>query len=414
MRLLHFADLHIGVESYSRPDPETGLPSRVVDVLRALDQLVDFAIQEGVDLILFCGDAYKSREPSQTHQREFAKRLRRLVDAGIPIFLLVGNHDLPNAISRATALEIFETLGVPRVYVSARPGTQVIETRSGPVQIVALPWPNRSWLLSREEYRGLTVEQVERLIEERLASTIRQEVNRLDPDLPAILCAHVALDASQVKSGTERWMTVGREPRLIKSTLLPEAFDYVALGHHHVRQVLGLGPPVVYCGSLQRVDFAEAEDAKGFYTVELDPRCPRGQRVRGEPLFHEVIARRFLTLTITPHGDDPTPEVLARIRRTPIADAVVRLFLRLTAQQNALLREWEVRQALAEAHYVASIQRDVIRREEQVSRLPPDVVPESLSPLEALKLYLESKGYSSERRDLLLGYAQRLMARKES
>ena len=63
-----------------------------------------------VDLVLFCGDAYKSREPSQTHQREFAKRINRLSINNIPIFLLIGNHDLPNAIGRATATEILGSL----------------------------------------------------------------------------------------------------------------------------------------------------------------------------------------------------------------------------------------------------------------------------------------------------------------
>ena len=110
MRILHFADLHLGVETYGKTDPQTGLSTRLLDFLRALDELVDYAVAERVDLVLFCGDAYKSREPSQTHQREFARRIRRLVDAGIPVFLLVGNHDLPAAVSRATSLEIFDTL----------------------------------------------------------------------------------------------------------------------------------------------------------------------------------------------------------------------------------------------------------------------------------------------------------------
>src|SRR5436305_10214186 len=112
MKIVHFADLHIGVENYSRLDPDTGLPSRLLDFLAAFDELVECAIGEQADLVIFAGDAYKSREPSQTHQREFAKRVRRLTQGGIPVFLLVGNHDLPNAISRASALEIFQTLAV--------------------------------------------------------------------------------------------------------------------------------------------------------------------------------------------------------------------------------------------------------------------------------------------------------------
>ena len=86
MKIVHFADLHLGVETYGRPDPATGLSTRLLDFLRAFDELVDFAIEEQVDVVLFCGDAYKSREPSQTHQREFAKRGRKfstlLTDTG--------------------------------------------------------------------------------------------------------------------------------------------------------------------------------------------------------------------------------------------------------------------------------------------------------------------------------------------
>ena len=88
MRIIHFADLHIGVENYGRPT-EKGWSSRMEDFLIAFDALVDYALAEGADAVIFAGDAYKAREPSQTHQREFARRIRRLSQAGIPSFLLV-------------------------------------------------------------------------------------------------------------------------------------------------------------------------------------------------------------------------------------------------------------------------------------------------------------------------------------
>ena len=106
MRILHFSDLHIGVENYGRIDPETGLSTRLGDFLDSLEQVVEFALNEGGDLVLLAGDAYKGRDPTQTHQREFAKRLNRLSQAGIPTFLLVGNHDLPAA-SRAASDLVF-------------------------------------------------------------------------------------------------------------------------------------------------------------------------------------------------------------------------------------------------------------------------------------------------------------------
>ncbi|WP_200907442.1 metallophosphoesterase family protein, partial [Ardenticatena maritima] len=69
-RILHFSDLHIGTENYGRINPETGLSTRLEDFLRAFDFVVDYALENDVDLVLFTGDAFKNRDPSPTHQRE--------------------------------------------------------------------------------------------------------------------------------------------------------------------------------------------------------------------------------------------------------------------------------------------------------------------------------------------------------
>src|SRR4030042_1742874 len=154
MKILHFADLHLGVETYGRIDPTTGLSSRLNDFLAVFDELVDYALENKVDLVLFCGDAYKSREPTQTQQREFARRINRLATAGIPVLLLTGNHDLPNAIGRATATEIFDTLAVKNVHVANKPETSKISTPGGDIQIVAIPWLRRSALLASENTKN--------------------------------------------------------------------------------------------------------------------------------------------------------------------------------------------------------------------------------------------------------------------
>src|SRR5215217_7931976 len=96
MKLLHFADLHLGVENYGRIDTQTGLSSRLGDFLHRLDDVVDYAIAERMDAVLFAGDAFKTRDPNPTVQRAFAERIRRLSRATIPTILLIGNHDLPS------------------------------------------------------------------------------------------------------------------------------------------------------------------------------------------------------------------------------------------------------------------------------------------------------------------------------
>jgi exonuclease SbcD len=434
MRILHFADLHLGVETYGKTDPQTGLSTRLVDFLRALDELVDYAVEERVDLVLFCGDAYKSREPSQTHQREFARRIRRLVDAGIPVFLLVGNHDLPAAVSRATSLEIYDTLlgtsenqGLGGVYVAGKPGTHVVATAAGPVQVVALPWLTPGRFLAREgltgpDGRSLTIDQVLERMEEAAGRFVEEQGEALDPDAPSLLAAHAALTGSLVREGSEKWMTVGRYPELLKSTLHPQLFDYVALGHMHQKQVLDGTTPMVYPGSLARVDFGEEEGEKGFYVVELDPQQPRGQRLAGEPEFRPVWTRPFVTVNVSPRAEDPTPEVLAAIERAGVSDAIVRVIVRLSRAQEPLLRETEVRQALqpkadpplaeAGAQFVAYVKRDIIE-EHRTTRLPAGVRPESLTPLEALSLYLDDRKIAADRREVLLRHAQALLAGEE-
>ena len=136
MKILHTADIHIGVENYGKIDPETRTSTRLSDFLRSFDEIVSFAIQETVDLVIIAGDAYKSRNPSQTHQREFAKRISKLSINNIPVFILIGNHDSPNIPGPATALEIFPTLDVEKVTIGDQLSNYDISTKSGAIQIV--------------------------------------------------------------------------------------------------------------------------------------------------------------------------------------------------------------------------------------------------------------------------------------
>ena len=407
MKILHFADLHLGVESYGHLDPATGLSSRLLDFLNALDQVVDFAIGNKVDLVLFCGDAYRSREPTQTQQREFAKRINRLSTSGIPIFLLVGNHDLPNAIGRATTTEIFDTLAVKKVYVSNRPEVYRIPTNSGTIQIVSLPWPRRSALLTREETKNLTLDQINQRLEQVLTSVIAAKAQELDPGLPAILAAHVWVSGAQV--GSERSMVIGQEHALLLSNVAHPAFDYIALGHIHKYQVLSSNPPVVYSGSLERLDFGEEEDDKGFYLVEIEPGKETGKR-RVSFDFHQITGRRFLTINIKiePADAEPTATVLKSIaeQQDKVKDAIVRLSISLPAEMEGQLRDNDIRNAMKEAYYL-TIAKD-IKQESRLSRLG-EWTAEEITPLDALKAYLESKKVAPERARLLLEYGEKLI-----
>ena len=406
IRILHFADLHLGVENYGHIDPQTGLSSRLGDFLAAFDQLVDFAFQERVDLVLFCGDAYRSRDPSQTHQREFARRVARLVTADIRVFLLAGNHDLPNMLARASAVEIFDTLAVPGVTVAVRPCLQTVPTRSGPVQVAALPWLVRSSLLAKEGLRAYTAEQLNVYIEDMIARDFMADFTaQLDPTLPAVLAAH--LGHSGAVPGSEHSMLVGRDYVVPQSVLDNHAFDYVALGHIHSHQeATGSLVPMVYPGSLERIDFGEEGQEKGFYLVELDASRPRGERC-ARHAFVPVDARPFVTVKLDALSGDPTAQALAAIGRASVTGAVVRFSIKLSTQNEAFFREAEVRRALDEAHYLAAFVREVDRPRRE--RLAGASI-EQLTPEQALGLYLEKRRLPEEQSRLVREYGERLIA----
>ena len=409
MRILHFADLHIGVENYGRIDPNTGLSSRLGDFLRTYDELVDYAIENSVDLVLFCGDAYKSRDPSQTHQREFARRIARLSGAGIPTFLLVGNHDTPQVMAQATALEIFPTLNVANVHIGERLQTYLVETRDGPLQVVALPWIKRSDFLATDTTRGMTHREINEAIEQGISRAIKAQMESLDGSIPAVLAGHVTISQSTLAS--EQTMMLGHDHVLLNSSVALPQLDYVALGHIHRHQVLSQNPHVVYAGSLQRVDFGEEKDDKGFCVIEIDPSLPQGSRLTDFE-FVKSSARRFLTIDVRlDAGDeDPTSTVIKAIEEEDFAGAIVRLRLTLPAELEPLLVESRIRAALEQAHHVASVSREIIDRTR--TRIQ-DPNTRGMSPKDALRLYFDTRNVPDDRAAVLMQYADELIEERE-
>ena len=410
MKILHYADVHIGVENYARTDPNTGLSTRLQDFLQTFDELVDYAIGEGIDLALFCGDAYKSRDPSQTQQREFAKRIVRLSEASIPSFLLVGNHDTPHVQGRATSLDIYRTLPMPMVTIGDNAATYLIETRAGPLQIVAAPWIRRSQFLAREELRGLSAVQINERISETLTNIIQSQAERLDPGIPAVLAGHVTVNDARTSS--EQSMMLGSDHVLLRSSVALPQFDYVALGHIHKHQVIGQNPHVVYSGSIQRIDFGEERDEKGFCMIELDPSEPRGQRLTGFD-FQPVNARRFLTIDVKLDADDPDPNgtVAERVSRHATRDAIVKLNIEMPASLEALLSDSEIRASLSDAHYIAAISRQISERPR--TRLD-GTYSEGLTPSQLLERYLDSRDTPPDRSKALIERGSQLIAERNA
>jgi exonuclease SbcD len=399
IRVLHFADIHVGMENYGRLDPTTGTSTRVRDFLDRMDEVIDYALENDADLAVFAGDAFKNRDPDPTQQREFARRIKRLADV-MPTLLVVGNHDMPGMAARASSVDIFQTLAVPSVIVGNKPEGRVIQTKRGPVFLAWMPYPMRNRLLVKEEYQGKTIEELEVALREVVSEIVRDLAGQaVEEDMPRLLAGHFTVE--KARFGSERSVMLGKDVAVFSSTLADEAWDYVALGHIHRHQDLSEGeyPPVVYSGSLERIDFGEEAEPKGFCWVEL---------LRGNSRwsFVPVAARPFRTVRIDARGmDDPTAAVLEQIGEISVEEAVIRIQIHLTADQQAEFREREVDKALQDATSVI-ISREI--EDEARTRLG-DLSPETLTSIALVERYFQSKALPEERIHTLLEKAEEIL-----
>jgi exonuclease SbcD len=391
IKLLHFADLHVGMENYGKLDPALGISSRVRDFLERLDEVIQYAFEHDADLAVFAGDAFKTRDPDPTQQREFAKRIKQLADK-IPVLLLVGNHDIPGMASKATSVDIFRALDVPNIIVGWRDGSQVVETKRGPVFLAWVPYPIRNRLLAQEEHRGDSIEKLDAALQDIIVTMMRSlTAEAADQPMPRVLAGHFSVAGATF--GSERSVMLGRDLVVPKSSLVDPVWDYVGLGHIHKHQNLTANdpgsPPVVYSGSLERIDFGEEVEDKGFCWVELERGHTKWE-------FVKVHSRPFVTIKVDAReAADPTSAVLARIEGRDLKGAIVRVSVQLKSHQEASLREREIEKALREAEVstIAAIGKEV---EREVRTALGGASPETLTPAQLVERYFVSKGKTPE------------------
>ncbi len=386
MKLLHFSDIHIGMENYAKLDPETGLSSRLLDFFNTFDFIVDLAIKEGVDAVVFAGDAYKTRDPNPTQQRGFGERIKRLAKNGIPVVLVVGNHDTPNAVGRANTLDIYSALEIDNVWVSREVRLLDIPTKSGNLQIITLPW------LHKNDYKTV-------------AEKLKPLYDKISPDSPAIFLSHAEVEGASF--GSEKGMAIANDVTIPLSLLQDKRLSYVALGHIHKHQVLGKDPLVVYAGSPQRIDFGEEKEEKGICLVEI---IKNGQSIFNSKFtFIPTNARKFLTINIDLKEEDknPTQTILTEISKHNIKDVIIRVVINIPANLDKNIEMDQIKKALKEVNFIAGVSRNVERRKRITLDGSEEV--ERLTPIQALQKYFQIKKYSPSKIKQLEAYVIKLL-----
>ncbi|MBX9693448.1 MAG: exonuclease SbcCD subunit D, partial [Cyanobacteria bacterium] len=323
INLIHVSDIHFGSgESHGRINPETGLNIRFEDFVRALEKTVDYCIARNVDVFLFSGDAYRNACPEPIYQKMFAKELKRLCDHGIKIILVVGNHDQILKSTESHAMSVFQSLEIPGITIVDRPVAQVIATKSGDFQLVGLPHITRNNLMTIAKYADLQASQIDDVLVNHVQDMLRSYFDELDESLPAVATAHMSLD--RAIAGIERDLLIGYTLTFPTEMFIDPRIDYVAMGHIHKYQVIRKeSPAIVYAGSLERVDFGEAHEDKGFVHVKI-------KRGKTEFEFHSIQPRPFVTVEANlKKSQNPTETLIKKVRESATPGCVLRIRYRI-------------------------------------------------------------------------------------
>ncbi|MCD4801564.1 MAG: exonuclease SbcCD subunit D, partial [Anaerolineales bacterium] len=409
-KILHFADAHIDIANYGRRDPETGLPLRILDFLASLDEIINCAIKEEVDCVLFAGDAYKDRNPAPTFQREWGSRIMRLSQAGIPTILLVGNHDISPSIGRAHALTEFATLNVPHVLIVDKPcflsseelSRLCPEGKSLDLQLIALPWLSRTGMMTALDLQTRDLDLIYQEMTKKLTNDIDNWLKKADPQLPIVLAAHASVEGAVF--GGERSVSLGNDLVLPLALVQDHRLDYTALGHLHKKQNLNKGkhPPVVYPGSIERIDFGEAKDDKYFVIAEVNQGKTKLDWHKLENI--RPFVDQYLKLT---SKDKITDQIKKTLPSSDLLkDAIIRLVLEYPRAWDPLIDESAIRELVKgsfEFHFVKQPQSKVR------IRLPKDRVIGSLSPEELLDQYWKTSQTPEDEIESLNKLAQEII-----
>lgn len=402
IKFFHLADTHFGVENYGKVDVQTGIHSRLLDFDRALRFCIDKAIEENIDFLVFAGDAYKTATPTPTQQKLFTKQMLRLYSAGIPVVIVVGNHDHPLSFGKSHSLDIFSYLPVEGFHVFSKPDILKLKTQNGIVQIVGVPWPIRGNVIANDSHRFKNNSEITSFLSQKIGQIISGLAQQLDQSLPSVLAAHLTVSTG-LFSGSEKCAVFGNDPIFLPSQLAIKPFDYVALGHLHRYQDLNKGGvPVVYSGSIERIDLGERNEQKGFCRVVID-KINQDKICKYE--FVEIPVRPMFQIEVTlSESMDFTKQIINEIEKYDINDAIVKILYHLPAGKSDTIDHSVLTRACSVAHCVASI----IPVFKAASREKRAEIQVNMDFTQLLDQYLSSKNIEDSRKSDLMKKVQDL------
>jgi exonuclease SbcD len=300
VHLIFLSDTHLGFDEPLRPRSRN--PHRGPDFFANFHRILKVARAERADAVVHGGDLlYRSRVPDSLIDRAMGP-LVELAEAGIPVFLVPGNHE------RSSLPRTLFTVH-DRIHVFHEPRTVTLTIEGCRIAIGGFPFVRQR---ARELFPGLVA-----------ATGLLSE-----PSDIRLLCIHQIVEGARVGPAGYQFRS-GED--VVRASDLPGELAAILSGHVHRHQVLRadlsgrpLSAPVVYPGSTERTSFAEMRETKGFVLIQAGPADRPAGELRSIE-FRELPARPMYVRTL---DSGSLRTVLARFRSS-LADVDPRGVMRV-------------------------------------------------------------------------------------
>ena len=324
VQILHCSDTHLdknfNIANLARAQ------ERKEDLNKNFSAAVDYALKNRPDLFLMTGDIFDRVSPSNAARILVTQKIRQLKEAGISVFIIGGNHDVPKLGSQHLAIDLLSSAGLATVFSKSDEfGRRILQIDGKSVCVIGKSY--YSQVEGQNPLRGLKI-------------PIEGDYN--------LLLIHGSLQGLNVVSSVPEMASQNPfRPEDIKVGV-----NYLALGHFHNHYERDHeGCKIVNPGSMEKLSWAEMNDEKGFVWAELN-----GSEASSEFIRLETRPMEKYILNLSKNEDySPTLKDYAidyiMSQSDPIK--IARLFLQgqITQQQYSELKINEIVQATREAFF---------------------------------------------------------------
>ena len=387
MNIVVLGDTHIGaIFGLGKPNG-MGSNTRVDDYQATLNYVVDYCIENKIDVFVQTGDVFEVRNPSPEHLSLFDSAIKRLSNAGITTVVLMGNHDYKRISDDnfTSSIVNLACIDYPNVRIVLHPSTLNVDKGGDSVNLVLLPYRDKRM------YSDKSTEAASFGYENHVKSLIAE----CPKGTPVVTIGHnFYFEGSYNDFG-------GAEILARQNAF--RGSDITVMGHYHsFRVVNDATPPLVYIGSMEKTNFGDKDKNKFFLDYNSETKDVKFIKMPVRELCEIEINLSESTI------ENYIEDLKEQFQLLDVKDKIIRVTIRLKERVVTFVKKnhiYDLCYDVTKCHFAASIKIEAI----QARVVRDNSILKNKTDYSIFKAFLDKQDIDSAFRDELITESKKIM-----